>query len=42
MRPEIVYVPIRDPEVRSAVLACWISDEGTPVDGRFGLLAGLA
>jgi hypothetical protein len=42
MRPEIVYVPIRNPEVRSVVLACCISDEGTPVDRRFGLLAGLA
>jgi DNA-binding transcriptional LysR family regulator len=30
MRPEVVYVPIRDPEVRSAVLACCISDEGAP------------
>ena len=30
MRPEIVYVPIRDPEVRSAVLACCISDEAPP------------
>jgi DNA-binding transcriptional LysR family regulator len=30
MRPEIVYVPIRDPAVRSAVLACCISEQGTP------------
>jgi DNA-binding transcriptional LysR family regulator len=30
MRPEIIYVPIRDPEIRSAVLACCISEEGTP------------
>jgi DNA-binding transcriptional LysR family regulator len=30
MRPEIMYVPIRDPEVKSAVLACCISEQGTP------------
>jgi DNA-binding transcriptional LysR family regulator len=30
MRPEIKYVPIRDPAVKSAVLACCISEEGTP------------
>jgi DNA-binding transcriptional LysR family regulator len=30
VRPDILYVPIRDPAVRTAVLACCISDEGTP------------
>jgi DNA-binding transcriptional LysR family regulator len=30
MRPEIRYVPVREPEVKSAVLACCISEEGTP------------
>lgn len=30
VRPEIVYVPIRDPAVKSAVLACCIPEEGTP------------
>lgn len=30
MRPEIKYVPIRDPAVKSAILACCISEEGTP------------
>lgn len=30
VRPEIVYVPVREPEVKSAVLACCISEEGTP------------
>jgi DNA-binding transcriptional LysR family regulator len=30
MRPEIKYVPIRDPAVKSAALACCISEEGTP------------
>jgi DNA-binding transcriptional LysR family regulator len=30
IRPEIRYVPIREPEVKAAVLACCISEEGTP------------
>jgi DNA-binding transcriptional LysR family regulator len=30
VRPEIIYVPVREPEVKSAVLACCISEEGTP------------
>lgn len=30
MRPEIRYVPIQEPEVKNAVLACCISEEGTP------------
>lgn len=29
IRPDLVYVPISDAEVRSALLACCISDEGT-------------
>jgi DNA-binding transcriptional LysR family regulator len=30
MRPEIRYVPVHEPEVKNAVLACCISEEGTP------------
>lgn len=30
MRPSVVYVPIRNPEVRSAVLACCIHAGRTP------------
>jgi DNA-binding transcriptional LysR family regulator len=30
MRPEIRYVPVQEPEVKNAVLACCISEEGTP------------
>jgi DNA-binding transcriptional LysR family regulator len=30
MRPEIVYVPVRDPEAKAAVMACCISEDGTP------------
>jgi DNA-binding transcriptional LysR family regulator len=30
VRPDIIYVPIRDPAVKTAVLACCVSDEGTP------------
>jgi len=30
VRPDILYVPIRDPAVKTAVLACCVSEEGTP------------
>ena len=30
MRPEIRYVPVHEPEVKNAALACCISEEGTP------------
>jgi DNA-binding transcriptional LysR family regulator len=30
VRPNILYVPIRDPAVKTAVLACCVRDEGTP------------
>ncbi|MDB5532052.1 MAG: transcriptional regulator [Hyphomicrobiales bacterium] len=30
VRPEIIYVPISNLDMRSAVLACCISDQGTP------------
>jgi DNA-binding transcriptional LysR family regulator len=30
MRPEIRYVPVQEPEVKNAVLACCISEQGTP------------
>jgi DNA-binding transcriptional LysR family regulator len=30
IRPDILYVPIRDPAVKTAVLACCVSDQGTP------------
>jgi DNA-binding transcriptional LysR family regulator len=29
-RPDLIYVPIRDQEVKTAVLACGISEKGTP------------
>ncbi|WP_313520133.1 LysR family transcriptional regulator [Pseudomonas sp.] len=29
MRPDIVYVPIRDAKIKSAILACYIPEEGT-------------
>jgi hypothetical protein len=29
MRPDLVYVPIRDVTIKSAVLACYIAAEGT-------------
>ncbi len=30
VRPNILYVPIRDPAIKSAVLACCVLEEGTP------------
>jgi DNA-binding transcriptional LysR family regulator len=30
VRPKILYVPIRDPAVKTAVLACCVPEEGTP------------
>jgi DNA-binding transcriptional LysR family regulator len=30
VRQNLIYVPIRDPELETAVLACCISEEGTP------------